>query len=189
MRRIIIVLITVFLTTGMVLAGSVKLEFRGGYFNSADSAIIDIYGRGISFGGEITTSIWKGLEVWAGGSFFQRTGGMTYTPFPGLPTQVGIGGQQTGKTTTVTPEEEAARLPRKGQTTTSKRQVETDYIYLGEPPFKGVGIFDYSPDVTPPGEGFISPFEMLVKVYDRNTGKSYNVPVSSIVDGNCGRGT
>lgn len=79
MKRIIIIFTIAFISSGITLAGSVRVEFKGGYFNSSDSAIRDIYGRGVSFGSEITISVWKGLEVWAGGGYFSRKGGMTYT--------------------------------------------------------------------------------------------------------------
>ncbi len=56
-----------------------SLEVIGSYFQPSHQSFKDIYGGGISFGGEISITLMKGISIWIGGYFFTKTGLTTFT--------------------------------------------------------------------------------------------------------------
>ena len=67
------------LLTGSAGAAGVRLEFKAGYFQPSDKDFRDIYGGGPRYGGEVCIGLWKGFDVWLGGSYFSKTGELTFT--------------------------------------------------------------------------------------------------------------
>jgi opacity protein-like surface antigen len=55
---------------GTARAEGVFLEARGAYFSPSDAAFREIYGYGVSWGGEISFAVSKRAAVWAGGDYF-----------------------------------------------------------------------------------------------------------------------
>jgi len=53
------------------------IEAKISVFNPTDKVFRDIYGRGMSFGGEIIVSLWEGLGLWIGGDSFSKKGKLT----------------------------------------------------------------------------------------------------------------
>jgi hypothetical protein len=48
-------------------------------FQPTEEAFKNIYGGGLSYGGEVDISIYKGLAVWFGAEYFTKTGETTFT--------------------------------------------------------------------------------------------------------------
>lgn len=55
------------------------IEAKGNYFQPKDQSFKDIYGKGMSFGGEIGITLGKGISIWAGGHYFSKKGELTLT--------------------------------------------------------------------------------------------------------------
>ena len=55
------------------------IEAKGNYCQPTDQYFKDIYGSGITYGGEIGIILWKWIGVWAGGDYFNKKGKMTFT--------------------------------------------------------------------------------------------------------------
>lgn len=51
-----------------------KIEAIGYYFQPSDKAFKNIYGSGISYGGEISITIWKWISILAGGNYYYKKG-------------------------------------------------------------------------------------------------------------------
>lgn len=51
---------------------TIKAEFS--YFQPSDETFLDIYGGGIDYGFDISTSIWRSLDVFFGFDYFQKEG-------------------------------------------------------------------------------------------------------------------
>jgi opacity protein-like surface antigen len=60
-------------------AGDFSVTARGGYFVPSDSVFRNIYGNGMSWGGELGFHITSRLEAWAGADYFSRTGKLAFT--------------------------------------------------------------------------------------------------------------
>jgi len=56
-----------------------KIEAVGYYFQPSDKAFKDIYSSGISYGGEISITIWRGINVLAGGDYYYKKGKTSFT--------------------------------------------------------------------------------------------------------------
>lgn len=54
------------------------VEVKGSYFQPKDKYFKDIYGNGLSYGGEIDISLWKWISLWGGGHYFTKIGRMTF---------------------------------------------------------------------------------------------------------------
>lgn len=74
---LVIGLITV--AAGTARAEGLTIEARGAYFSPTDKAFREIYGYGVSWGGEISFSISRRASVWAGGDYFSRVGKLGLT--------------------------------------------------------------------------------------------------------------
>ncbi len=79
MRKVVAVSAIIFFTAVSMFAGSLFLEVKGSYFFPTERAFQDIYGGGLMYGGEISLTIWKNLDIWIGGYYFSRYSGLTYT--------------------------------------------------------------------------------------------------------------
>ncbi|UCH96921.1 MAG: outer membrane beta-barrel protein [Candidatus Aminicenantes bacterium] len=60
-------------------AGDFWLALQGGHFNPTEQAFKNIYGGGVTYGGELGVDLYKWLSLWAGGGFFFKTGELSYT--------------------------------------------------------------------------------------------------------------
>jgi len=60
-------------------AAGVKIELRGGFFSPSDQAFREIYGGGPAFGADLVLGLTKKLDLWMGGSYFHKKGGLSYT--------------------------------------------------------------------------------------------------------------
>lgn len=56
-----------------------SIEARGYYFQPTDQYFKDIYGKAVSFGGEIGINVWKGVNIWIGGDYLSKKGKLTFT--------------------------------------------------------------------------------------------------------------
>ncbi|MGB2908889.1 MAG: hypothetical protein WBB73_17465 [Candidatus Aminicenantaceae bacterium] len=79
MRKILGVIVVLLCASGTASAANIILEFKAQYFSPSDEVFRDIYGGGVMYGGEVSIRVWKGLEVWFGGSSFSREGELTFT--------------------------------------------------------------------------------------------------------------
>ena len=55
------------------------IEAKGSYYQPTDQYFKDIYGSGMTYGGEIGITLWKGIGIWAGGDYFSKKGELTFT--------------------------------------------------------------------------------------------------------------
>jgi hypothetical protein len=62
-----------------VCAFSFTLAVKGHYFHPSDKTFREIYGGGPLYGGEIGIGLSRSLDFCIGGSYFSRTGELTYT--------------------------------------------------------------------------------------------------------------
>ncbi len=74
------------LVIGLVMAAAataraegLSIEARGAYFSPTDKVFREIYGYGVSWGGEIGFSISTRASVWAGGDYFSKVGKLGLT--------------------------------------------------------------------------------------------------------------
>ena len=79
MRKLIIIIGTGILLSGIANATDIKVEVKAHYLQPSEEAFREIYGEGMMYGGEVSVGIWKSLEVWFGGSYFSKTGELTFT--------------------------------------------------------------------------------------------------------------
>ncbi len=59
---------------GLIRAESLTIQARGSYFNPTDQVFRDIYGNGMSWGGELGFRLTERIGVWAGGDYFSKVG-------------------------------------------------------------------------------------------------------------------
>lgn len=78
-KRILIFCLAIIIFSSLSHAGAFFIEAKGNYFQPKDQDFKDIYGNGISFGGEIGINLGKGLGIWAGGHYFSKKGKLTFT--------------------------------------------------------------------------------------------------------------
>lgn len=57
--------------------GYIKIGIN--YFSPSEQSCKDIYGEGLTYEGEITFRIWRGIELWLGGSYSYEKGELTFT--------------------------------------------------------------------------------------------------------------
>lgn len=72
--------------------GSFYIKIKAGYFSPSEEFFKDIYGGGITYGGEIGLSVWRNLVLWIGGDYFYKKGKLTYTGEDTELTLVPLGG-------------------------------------------------------------------------------------------------
>jgi opacity protein-like surface antigen len=64
---------------GTAPAEGLSIEARGAYFSPADKVFREIYGYGISWGGELSFSVSKRGAIWAGGDYYSKVGKLGFT--------------------------------------------------------------------------------------------------------------
>ncbi|MGD2295285.1 MAG: hypothetical protein PVF22_05560 [Candidatus Aminicenantes bacterium] len=79
MKKACSLIAALFLVAMFIHARSVTIEAKGSYFYPSEEAFQDIYGGGLMYGGEVSVSIWKNLELWVGGCYFTQDGLLTFT--------------------------------------------------------------------------------------------------------------
>jgi hypothetical protein len=79
MKRLTGMTAVLLLISGSAGAATVRVELKAGYFHPTEQAFLDIYGGGPRYGGELDVRLWKGFDVWLGGSYFSREGELTFT--------------------------------------------------------------------------------------------------------------
>ena len=78
-RKLITVFIFIVFLAGISHAAKFIIEIKGSHFSLAEKAFQDIYGGGITFGGEVLIGLWKKLQFWLGGNYYSGDGELTYT--------------------------------------------------------------------------------------------------------------
>jgi hypothetical protein len=79
MRKLTIIAILTVCLSGFAYTTEVTVELKAHYFSPSEQAFKDIYGGGLMYGGEISVGIWGDLDLWFGGSYFSKTGELTFT--------------------------------------------------------------------------------------------------------------
>ncbi len=80
MKKAIFVIIAITVLMGLSASATDFLyEFKAHYFNPTEQRSKDIYGGGWAFGGEFDIGVWESLYVYLSGSYYSRTGELTYT--------------------------------------------------------------------------------------------------------------
>ncbi|MCJ7651991.1 MAG: hypothetical protein MUP85_25610 [Candidatus Lokiarchaeota archaeon] len=79
MKKTFNIIASMFLFSGIVHATTFSIELKGSYFSPSEKAFQDIYGGGITYGGEVAIGLWKNLQFWLGGNYYSGNGGLTYT--------------------------------------------------------------------------------------------------------------
>lgn len=80
MKKATVVVIAVLILSSLTLAKKGTLEANLGYFYPAfEEAFLDIYGGGLTYGGDLTVNVWRNLGIWFGVSSFSRAGELTFT--------------------------------------------------------------------------------------------------------------
>ncbi len=83
MKRIFIFCLAIVLFSSLAQA-KFLIEAKGSYFQPSDKNFKQVYNSGkytewISYGGEIGITLGKGVALWAGGSYFNKKGKLTFT--------------------------------------------------------------------------------------------------------------
>jgi hypothetical protein len=80
-KRIVIVFIAAFLSLFLINfpAFATHIEVKALYFQPTEQAFKDIYGSGMSFGGEVNIPVFKGFHIWIGAEYFTKKGELTFT--------------------------------------------------------------------------------------------------------------
>ena len=79
MRKLVIIIAILVSSSGLATAKGIFIELKGSYFNPSEKVFKDIYGSGMTYGGEIGIALWKGIDIWAGGDYFTKKGKLTFT--------------------------------------------------------------------------------------------------------------
>jgi hypothetical protein len=79
MRKLIIIFVTLIFLSSLSNASDVIVELKAHYLSPSEQAFKDIYGGGMMYGGEVSIGVLRGLGVWLGGSYFSKTGELTFT--------------------------------------------------------------------------------------------------------------
>ena len=82
MKKYILVLAAILMVSAPLLQaqdGSFRIEGMVNYFQPSEDAFKDIYGSGMTYGGEIGIRIMDWLSLWAGADFYNQTGELTFT--------------------------------------------------------------------------------------------------------------
>ena len=69
----------VFLAPCLSAANGIRVELRGGYFSPSEQAFRDIYRGGLAFGADVVVGVWKRLDLWVGGGYLYKKGGLSFT--------------------------------------------------------------------------------------------------------------
>lgn len=89
MKKAIVLAMMICLASASAFA---SLGIRGIYFSPSDENFKSIYGAGWMYGGELSFRITKGVFLWLGGSYYSKTGSLTYTLEETKLTLIPVGG-------------------------------------------------------------------------------------------------
>jgi len=78
-KRILILCLAIIMSFASAYAKEVRIIVRGKYFQPVEQDFIDIYGKGMIYGGEINISVWKRIDIWAGVDYFSNKGELTFS--------------------------------------------------------------------------------------------------------------
>lgn len=79
MKKISAIIASIVFLSGVANASNYMIELKISYFAPSEQAFIDVYGSGMTIGGEVGITLWKGFGVWAGGDYFSKKGELTFT--------------------------------------------------------------------------------------------------------------
>ena len=79
MKKLSIIIVSVVLLSGFANAADFIVELKANHLRPSEDAFRDIYGGGVMYGGEVSIGVWRGLDVWFGGSYFSKKGELTFT--------------------------------------------------------------------------------------------------------------
>jgi len=79
MKKIILIVLSVWLMGGIALASGFRVEVKGSYFSSENSIFRDVYGSAAKFGLEAGLDIAKNVSIFAGLDYLHKSGGLTVT--------------------------------------------------------------------------------------------------------------
>ena len=79
MKKLIIIFVTLIFLSSLTNAADIIIELKTHYLHPSEEAFRDIYGGGMMYGGEVSIGVWRGLGVWLGGSYYSKTGVLTFT--------------------------------------------------------------------------------------------------------------
>ena len=80
MKRKLAFMVMVILSVSVFTYGqSFRMKFNASYFHPQEEIFREIYGGGISYGGEIDIKILKSTYLWFGADYFSKTGNLTLT--------------------------------------------------------------------------------------------------------------
>jgi len=79
MKKLFLALAVMIFLSGIVHATAFSIELKGSYFSPTEKAFQDIYGGGITFGGEVSIGLWKKLQFWFGGNYYSGEGGLSFS--------------------------------------------------------------------------------------------------------------
>lgn len=77
--RVAFVVAVLLAASGLARADGGFLEGRGAYFSPSDAAFREIYGHGVSWGGEISFAVSERASIWAGADYFSKVGRLGFT--------------------------------------------------------------------------------------------------------------
>jgi len=77
---------TIILFTAIILLAATAqasyFEIKASFFIPSETAFKDIYGSGLSYGGEIGFTLIPGVALWAGGEYYAADGELTFSEEP-----------------------------------------------------------------------------------------------------------
>ena len=79
MKKLLGMTVAIMLLSGLASAADFRIELKGQYFYPTEEAFRDVYGGGLMYGAEASIVVWRELEDWFGGSYFSKTGELTFT--------------------------------------------------------------------------------------------------------------
>ena len=79
MKKRVVLTAFIFLCGTFAYGGNFQIEVIGHYFQPSEKVFKDIYGSGMSYGGEISINLWKWIAFWAGGDYYSKNGTTTFT--------------------------------------------------------------------------------------------------------------
>lgn len=79
MKKSGLAVVLVLLAVGQAEASGFAIGISGFYFRPTEQAFERIYGSGSGIGAEAVVRLWKNLDLWVGGDYFQKNGELTFT--------------------------------------------------------------------------------------------------------------
>ncbi|UCC41209.1 MAG: outer membrane beta-barrel protein [Candidatus Aminicenantes bacterium] len=79
MKKITAIIASIVFLSVSAIAADFMVELKTSYFAPSEQIFKDVYGSGMTIGGEIGITLWKGLGIWAGADYFSRKGELTFT--------------------------------------------------------------------------------------------------------------